>query len=101
MEYNKNIELKESGLQCDNSNCDWKDMTIPHTDYKKYIDHPCPNCGESILTEEDFKLSEAFHFAVDLINNLSEEAINELYSNINNTNLFSEELKEKLGVEKM
>lgn len=95
---NKNIELTESGLKCDNPQCDWEDKTIPHTEYEKYIDVSCPKCGENILTEEDFKLAEAFHFAVDLINNMSEEQINQLYGEIDTSNLFSAEKETEQNV---
>jgi len=95
---NKNIELVESGLKCDNPKCDWEDKTIPHTEYEKYLNFPCPKCGESILTEEDFKLAEAFHFAVDLINNMSEDKINQLYGEIDTSNIFSEEIEGNVTV---
>lgn len=67
------IEIKQSGLQCDNKKCDWKDLSIPHTDYEKYIDFPCPKCGENVLTEHDYSLSVIFHNAVDLVNSMTEE----------------------------
>ena len=79
----KNIEITETGLRCDN--CDWKDKTIPYEKYVAYINSPCLECGENILTEEDYQLSVNIHTAMDFINSLSKEELIELYGNdINN-----------------
>ena len=43
-----------SGLKCDNPDCDYKDDTIDSVDYEQHIDKPCPDCGESLLTQDDY-----------------------------------------------
>lgn len=48
------MELNIYGLKCDNPSCDYNDKTIKFEDYPKYIEHPCPQCGESLLTQADF-----------------------------------------------
>lgn len=65
-----NIELLQSGLKCDNPSCDWKDTTIPHTEYINHVNKPCPKCGENILTGEDYETAMYFHTVVDFINNM-------------------------------
>jgi len=43
-----------SGLKCDSPDCDYKDDTIDSVDYEQHIDKPCPDCGESLLTQDDY-----------------------------------------------
>lgn len=70
------------GLVCDNENCDFEDMSIKQSDYKDWVDKPCPKCGENLLTEEDFINAERMQLAVELMNSLSEDEINELANSI-------------------
>lgn len=46
--------MKISGLQCDKSHCGYIDKDINADDYEKYINAPCPSCGSSLLTQNDF-----------------------------------------------
>lgn len=79
MENNKNIEkVGNSGLVCDNSNCDWEDTTIKDEDIHKYINHSCPKCGENVLTQEDYDMHVALFNAVDFVNTLNPEQIKTL-----------------------
>jgi hypothetical protein len=56
-------------IQCDNEKCDYKilnpDKNID-TYLKFYINMPCPQCGENLLTEQDYldhlKLMSAIKF---------------------------------------
>ena len=43
-----------SGLKCDNAECDYRDEDIPGSDYEQHINKPCPNCGENLLTQDDY-----------------------------------------------
>ncbi len=79
----KNVEYNETGLQCDNPNCDWKDESIQFKDYKSHINAPCPKCGENILTETDYANAKHLHDMLDFVNSLSEDQINELSKNVN------------------
>ena len=69
----KRIEEVGNGLKCDNPECDWKDETIKSDDMEKYLNAPCPKCGENILTEQDYKNTKLVLSMVDFINNLTEE----------------------------
>lgn len=53
---------KMGGLKCDNHKCDWNDMSIDVKDYKKYINHKCPKCGENVFTKREY-----YEFKVMLI----------------------------------
>lgn len=71
-----NVEIISHGLQCDH--CDWSDETIPMNDYKSWINAPCPKCGENLLTQEDFDLTDDMTKITNIINSLSEEQLEDL-----------------------
>ena len=52
------IEMTQDySIQCDNPNCNYKipnPTRDPFTDIKPYINMPCPDCGENLLTQEDY-----------------------------------------------
>lgn len=49
-----NISKRIKGLKCDNPNCSYVDPTIPREMYEKYINYPCPLCGQPLLTQKDY-----------------------------------------------
>lgn len=59
---------KVGGLKCDNPECDYKDDTIDVSDYKYFINCPCPQCGCNLLTKEDYKSSVRVLRAIKFIN---------------------------------
>ena len=77
-----NIEMRVGGLVCDNTECDWEDMSIPEEDYPKWVNVSCPKCGENLLTEEDYQNVLLLNAAVSLANGMSEEEINHLTRNL-------------------
>jgi hypothetical protein len=50
----KAITSEIKGLSCDAPGCGYVDMTVPVEDYEKSIGKPCPDCGASLLTQEDY-----------------------------------------------
>ena len=53
------IEIKETGLICDNKNCDYVDKTVLHTDnLANFINKQCPKCNENLLTQQDYELNQ-------------------------------------------
>lgn len=46
------VELNIHGIQCDA--CDYSDMSVKVEDYPKWVNKPCPKCGENLLTEADY-----------------------------------------------
>lgn len=77
----KHIEVKESGLKCDNLKCDWDDNSISVNEYEKWINAKCPKCNEIVLTLADFERSRMLNKIVELINDLSDEELHELTKN--------------------
>lgn len=71
---NKNkVEITHGGLICDNPECNWEDKTIPLNEYETYIDCPCPDCGDNILTQHDYNNILMLVDIVDQVNNSDEE----------------------------
>lgn len=46
------MEMNYSGLKCDH--CSYRDDDVKWEDYEKSIGRPCPECGHSLLTQEDY-----------------------------------------------
>jgi hypothetical protein len=58
--FPKGLNIK--GLKCDS--CSYKNLDVEFKgleDMKNYIDVPCPICGESLLTKEDFRIVETLY----------------------------------------
>jgi hypothetical protein len=71
-EKRKAIEVGFSGIQCDNSKCDYTEDNVKHEDYKDWVDTPCPKCGENLLTEEDYQSSLKMIEAANALNVLAD-----------------------------
>lgn len=76
----QNVQIKSSGLKCDNSKCDWRDDTISTETYSQWINKPCPKCGDNLLTLEDFQRSETLLAAAHLMNSLPKELLEQMSS---------------------
>ncbi len=67
----KLIEIHQQNfIVCDNPSCDFE---IPHTGQSEklllaYINMPCPKCGQSLLTPEDYLMTERLMKRVHWIN---------------------------------
>lgn len=72
MEQKKLFELENenSGIMCDNPDCDWEDKTVKNEDLKNWINTPCPKCGENVLTQEDYDDSQKFLELIKIFNDL-------------------------------
>ncbi len=59
--------MEIGGLICDNTSCDWKDMSIKVEDYAQYIGTGCPKCGECVLTQRDYNVVQTMLKVTGLI----------------------------------
>jgi ssDNA-binding Zn-finger/Zn-ribbon topoisomerase 1 len=60
------IEAKQSTIKCKNPMCDFQQQVILFEDCIRWIDQPCPECGENLLTRADFKKAkELYDFLVN------------------------------------
>lgn len=50
------MPLNISGLKCDY--CDYRDDSVPYSDYPASIGKSCPKCGHSLLTQKEFNECE-------------------------------------------
>lgn len=69
------FEIK--GIKCDNVKCDYSDKEVKSSDYAKYLNKPCPKCGENLLTEKDYKVVQKMEaisnfFLIRWINKISD-----------------------------
>lgn len=55
------------GLKCDAPSCDYNDPSIPFEQYEENVDAPCPKCGASLLTPEDYEAVLAIKRVFDSI----------------------------------
>jgi len=76
----KNIEITESGIQCDS--CDWTDVTVKFADFDHWLNKPCPKCGANLLTEEDYLNAKKTMAMVDYVNSLSQAEMDEIASSL-------------------
>lgn len=80
------MELSETGLKCDNASCDWKDEAITSDIMADYINFPCPNCGENILTQGDYNNYMTVINIIKQVENMSDEEIESLTGGIKDLN---------------
>jgi hypothetical protein len=75
-EVEKNMaSVQGGGIGCDNPTCNYVDRNVKTDDFKNWIDKPCPECGENLLTQEDFDRSENLLDMIEKVNNMSQEDI--------------------------
>lgn len=61
------MQYEIKGLKCDKPGCNFIDMSIEFKDYEKHINHPCPECGSSLLTQEDYETTKLIASQVELM----------------------------------
>ena len=50
----KLVEITISGIKCDNEDCDYRDDSVSRDNYPAYVNKPCPECGDNLLTQADY-----------------------------------------------
>lgn len=75
-----NIDMNISGLKCDN--CDYSDPSVKLEDYEKSIGKLCPECGESLLTQEDYDGVIQMVQAVEMLNSFSQADLDAIADNL-------------------
>jgi len=64
------IESRVAFIQCDAKSCDYKTTDVGD-DYKVFLNKPCPNCGASLLTQEDIDSQESMQSILKSINSMA------------------------------
>lgn len=62
------MELIISGLKCDH--CDYRDDSVQFSEYKESIGKPCPKCGNSLLTQEEYDNCLKYYKGVNVYNKI-------------------------------
>ena len=62
------LEKAETDLVCDNEQCSYVYEIPSDKDMSLYVDQPCPQCGENLLTIEDYLRHKSFIKNVKWIN---------------------------------
>lgn len=73
----KALTLDIHGIKCDNKDCNYKDMSVKMEDYDKWLNKPCPECGQNLLTQEDYDISNEFVKLTNMINKIFPGPIND------------------------
>jgi hypothetical protein len=64
------VAIEVRGLKCDAEGCNYSDMSVNSEDYSEYVDAPCPDCGASLLTLEDYAAFLTLVEAINMVNEL-------------------------------
>jgi hypothetical protein len=66
----KLIEKQDLGLiVCDNPNCNFKfDLNKSTIKLEEFINRPCPNCGQNLLTQKDYDTIKKLNAIINFIN---------------------------------
>jgi len=70
------VILNHKGLKCDH--CDYRDDTVERYQYESMINRACPECGENLLTLEDYNNVLVLENAVKSVNSFTEEEANSI-----------------------
>ena len=70
-----NLKMNIHGIKCDNSECNFNDMTVLYEDYDKWLNKPCPNCGSNLLTQQDYDTVKMLMDITGMINEALPEPI--------------------------
>lgn len=100
--YN-NVEISQSGgINCDNEECGWSDDNIPVSEYEKWVNSKCPDCGSILLTEEDYLRTKNLMNALNVINSINPDDIEKLAGNFSTDDVIDAyEILKKLGLKSM
>lgn len=91
----KNIEILSLGhLQCDNSKCGYVSPSEvkDKEQLRSLIGTPCPDCGENLLTQDDYDATLEVFNNLEMIADMSEEDLMEMAKTHLTQNMTEDEL---------
>lgn len=65
----KALQLNVMGIKCDNKSCNYINKNVLVEDYIKWLNKPCPKCGENLLTQEDYDNVRGMIKFIEMMNN--------------------------------
>lgn len=60
--------LNIRGIKCDA--CHYKQMDVQPEDYPEWVNKPCPDCGENLLTESDYESVQSILAFTEMVNKI-------------------------------
>jgi hypothetical protein len=93
------VTVGSSGLKCDTQGCDWRDPDISLANFASYVDFPCPKCGASVLTEQDYDALQVVMTLVHEVNAIAEALPTDELLKIMDSDLANVPAKMKVCVE--
>jgi hypothetical protein len=60
--------LTISGIKCDNPECNYRHDEVALNEYGEWLDRPCPDCGDNLLTEADYNTVKIMVAMVQIAN---------------------------------
>jgi ssDNA-binding Zn-finger/Zn-ribbon topoisomerase 1 len=81
----KVLQLYIKGIKCDNPDCNYEEVIKYKNgntnevieEYKKWINKPCPKCGQNLLTLKDYIVLKMIILCVDILNTILPEPKND------------------------
>ena len=72
------IQMHIGGIRCDNPECNFEDMSVRFENYDQWLNKPCLECGQNLLTDADFSaIKRLIHSLTLLIEKLPPISLNE------------------------
>jgi ssDNA-binding Zn-finger/Zn-ribbon topoisomerase 1 len=71
----KAVKLNIKGIKCDH--CNYQEPDVEFKDYDKWLNKPCPKCGENLLTKADLESLKMLVQATNAVNKLFTDGSNE------------------------
>lgn len=65
--------LSLGGIKCSNPKCFYRDEDLKIEEYKLWVNKPCPQCGEILLTEDDMRTVQLLAGSISIANKLKKE----------------------------
>ena len=70
MSDKKYVQCNVGYVKCDAKGCDYKTTDVCNDTLAAFLNKPCPDCGENLLTEEDFQNFKSQLQLQDLMNSV-------------------------------
>jgi len=71
--------FKIKGIKCDNPRCYYRNEDVKFEDYDRWLEVPCPKCGQPLLTLEDYLKCKKM---IDLLNKIEDSFIMKIIARI-------------------
>ena len=62
------LRLNIQGIKCDNKDCDYRNENVRVKDFDKWLNKPCPKCGQNLFTVKDYISLKILITLVNLLN---------------------------------